>query len=102
MVSFLSAFLFVCFESSDLITRMLVAVLWAAIAVLILWCVVNAWESNDWAWLRSVLWWPNAAERGQDAAEETKSTASASESKPRKRRWALFKRHFDTKRTVNV
>ncbi|KAJ7741403.1 hypothetical protein DFH07DRAFT_964959 [Mycena maculata] len=108
MVSFLAAFTFMCFEDSDLLTRTLVAVLWAAVAALILWCVFSAWESGDWDWLRR-LWVFRAADEGEEeqaavAEEEVKSTASV-DSKPRKRRWVwpsitLRKASYDSERTV--
>ncbi|KAJ6595731.1 hypothetical protein DFH09DRAFT_973865 [Mycena vulgaris] len=104
MVSFLAAFSFMCFENSDLVTRTLVGVLWAAVAALILWCIFTAWES--WDWLRGFMCWGNTTEddgEQSDAAEEAKSTTS--ESKPRKRRWGwpitgLRKGSYDSERTV--
>ncbi|KAJ7173493.1 hypothetical protein C8R46DRAFT_1082980, partial [Mycena filopes] len=33
----------------------LVGVLWVAVAALILWCVVTAWESTDWDWARKLF-----------------------------------------------
>ncbi|KAJ7037862.1 hypothetical protein C8F04DRAFT_1090422 [Mycena alexandri] len=126
MVSFLAAFSFMCFENSDLLTRSMVAVLWAAVAVLILWCIVTAWESSDWDWLRSLFCWPSvsclpsinsclrpAPDEDEDvdmdaAQDEAKSTVSRSEPKPaRKRRWAwplmsmtLRQGSLDSQRTV--
>ncbi|KAF7301303.1 hypothetical protein MIND_00695300 [Mycena indigotica] len=57
MVSFLAAFSFMCFDASDLKTRSLVAVLFAAIASLILWCIFNDWQTSviDWEWLFVLL-----------------------------------------------
>ncbi|KAJ7640899.1 hypothetical protein DFH06DRAFT_1477813 [Mycena polygramma] len=116
MLSFLAAFSFMCFEQSNLVTRALVAVLWAAVAALILWCVFTAWESGDWDWLRSLFSFScfSCQWRAADAVEddpvqhETKSASAAgSESKPRKRRWAwpiislpLRKESYDSDRTV--
>ncbi|KAJ7266926.1 hypothetical protein B0H12DRAFT_1320913 [Mycena haematopus] len=100
MVSFLAAFSFMCFQESSLLTRTLVAVVWAAVAALILWCVFNSWESSDWDWLQ--------AEDEGDATqqEETKSVVT-SETKPKKKRWtmswpiiALRKESYDSDRTV--
>ncbi|KAJ7754473.1 hypothetical protein B0H16DRAFT_1542487 [Mycena metata] len=124
MVSFLAAFSFMCFENSDLLTRSMVAVLWAAVAVLILWCIVTAWESSDWDWLRNLFCWPvsclpsmdsclrSAPDEDEDVdavQDEAKSTVSQSESKPaRKRRWAwplmsaLRQGSLDSERTVTV
>ncbi|KAJ6595617.1 hypothetical protein DFH09DRAFT_1135118 [Mycena vulgaris] len=45
MVSFLAAFSFMCFESSSVVIRTLIAVLGAAVAALILWCIFAA--GND-------------------------------------------------------
>ncbi|KAF5379211.1 hypothetical protein D9615_005889 [Tricholomella constricta] len=44
MVSFLFAFLYICFEGSDIYTRMLVGAAWVAIASLIMCCIWMAWE----------------------------------------------------------
>lgn len=46
MVSFLAAFLFMCFEKSNIATRLLVGLTWAAIAIMIVWCVWMAWEKR--------------------------------------------------------
>ena len=118
MVSFLAAFSFMCFENSSLITRALVAVVWAAVAALILWCVFTAWESDDWDWLRGLFSWrpfPNNdaavdADADGDGDAEVKSALSHSESKKskptRKRRWwpsmsiNLRKGSVDSERTV--
>ncbi|KAJ6588820.1 hypothetical protein B0H19DRAFT_220413 [Mycena capillaripes] len=118
MVSFLAAFSFMCFLRSSLVTRTLVAVLWAAVAALILWCVFTAWDSGDWDWLRGLLsCWRPAADGAEEedqgdasaaAQDEAKSAAgSESGSKPRKRRWvwpsiaqALRKGSYDSERTV--
>ncbi|KAJ7485389.1 hypothetical protein FB451DRAFT_1127570 [Mycena latifolia] len=83
MVSFLAAFSFMCFENSNLITRTLVGVIWAAVAALILWCIFSAWESGNWDKLRSLLCWGNTstAEEQDDSdmvKEEVKSTAQKS------------------------
>jgi hypothetical protein len=95
-VSFLAAFLFLCFEHSNLITRTLVAVLWAVVAALILWCVFAAWESDEWHWLRSCLlscWWPactaEMAEDNQHAAQDgTESVVPSESKKPWKSLWS--------------
>ncbi|GLB42358.1 putative expressed protein [Lyophyllum shimeji] len=44
MVCFLAAFLFVCFDGSDIYTRLLVGATWVAIAALILCCIWMGWE----------------------------------------------------------
>ncbi|TFK34470.1 hypothetical protein BDQ12DRAFT_738210 [Crucibulum laeve] len=46
MVSFLTAFSLMCFEDSNIPTRLLVGGAWAAIAVLIFWCIWMAWERH--------------------------------------------------------
>jgi len=95
MVSFLAAFSFMCFEDSNLITRTLVAILWGAVAALILWCIFTAWESGDWDWLRRLWCFVGAAEgegesEEQDADAAEKPAEADSEYKPRKRRWAVW------------
>ncbi|KAJ7512644.1 hypothetical protein B0H11DRAFT_1946655 [Mycena galericulata] len=115
MVSFLAAFSFMCFEDADLITRTLVAIVWAAVAALILWCVFTAWESGDWDFLRR-LWcfgsWGAAAAEGEEEQQgeagdepEPKSAVESEPSKPRRRLWAwpsitLRKGSWDSERTV--
>ncbi|KAF9467789.1 hypothetical protein BDZ94DRAFT_1247715 [Collybia nuda] len=44
MVSFLAAFMFMCFQNSSISARLLVGIIWALIAVLIAWCIWTAWE----------------------------------------------------------
>ncbi|KAJ6595706.1 hypothetical protein DFH09DRAFT_145401 [Mycena vulgaris] len=85
MVSFLAAFSFMCFDNSSLITRTLVAILWAAVAALILCCIFTAWESGDWDWLRGFLRMGHAA----DAAEEEANSPTKSEPQ-RRRAWLSF------------
>jgi len=69
MVFFLAAFSFMCFERSSIFTRTLVAVVWTAVATLILWCVFNSFESSDWDWLRGLSYWRRATD-ADDAADE--------------------------------
>ncbi|KAJ7185538.1 hypothetical protein C8R46DRAFT_1060923 [Mycena filopes] len=105
MVSFLAAFLFMCFQDTTLTTRSLVGVLWAAVAALILWCVFMAWESSDWDWARALLCWPLSmnwrlrpasalfsngdAEGAQDEAGSAVSQHGSTPARPRRRlRWA--------------
>ncbi|KAJ7269955.1 hypothetical protein C8J57DRAFT_1227621 [Mycena rebaudengoi] len=91
MVSFLAAFLFMCFQRSDFVTRMLVAMIWVAISALILWCIYNAWEnseSRDWDWLRRLLRGGVSAEEADDGSEEAELETPSSE-QPRKRRSLL-------------
>ncbi|KAJ7485410.1 hypothetical protein FB451DRAFT_1229644 [Mycena latifolia] len=108
MVSFLAAFSFMCFQNTNTMTRTLVAVLWAAVAALILWCIFIAWESTDWDWLRSLLCWGHAAEEDeqQDDTVDAEAKSTASEPKPRKRRWVwpitLRKESYDSERTMHV
>ncbi|KAF7344557.1 hypothetical protein MSAN_01937600 [Mycena sanguinolenta] len=113
MVSFLAAFSFMCFQNSNLLTRTLVAVVWTAVAALILWCVFHAWEGSGWDWLPdffSCLRCPPVEEEDPEVAatqqDETKS-AVTSELKPKKRRWVpswpiitLRKESYDSDRTV--
>ncbi|KAF7301304.1 hypothetical protein MIND_00695400 [Mycena indigotica] len=99
MVSFLAAFSFLCFLHADLKTRALSAVIWGAVAALILWCAVNGWEKGmgDWEWpFLSRLFGtkdeePEAEEDDDDEKstdEVKKETASvASRSKSRTWRW---------------
>lgn len=104
MVSFLAAFSFMCFENSNFVTRTLVAILWAAVAALILWCIFTAWESGDWEWFWGGLscWRPASADADADADEgdgdaaaqdkaenEGVKSDAGSEYKPPKRRWTL-------------
>ncbi|KAJ7792414.1 hypothetical protein B0H14DRAFT_2470155 [Mycena olivaceomarginata] len=122
MVSFLAAFSFMCFQNSNLLTRTLVAVVWAAVAALILWCVFNSWESSDWDWLHGLVSVPScfSSSPADEASsvnqqDDTKSAASVTESnaepKPKKRRWTvtvpswaaaitLRKGSWDSERTV--
>jgi hypothetical protein len=100
MVSFLAAFFFMCFQNSNLLTRTLVAVVWATVAAFILWCVYNSWESSGWDWLHdlvSVPSWFSSPLTGEassgDQQDDTRSAASVAESnaepKPKKRRWTV-------------
>ncbi|KAF8190319.1 hypothetical protein K438DRAFT_1831838 [Mycena galopus ATCC 62051] len=111
MVSFLAAFSFMCFQNSNLLTRTLVAVVWAAVAALILWCVFNSWEERDWAWLRSLgSCFRCPAEQEDESAvpqqDEAKS-AVLSESTFKKRLWSGLwpsstarKESYDSERTA--
>ncbi|KAJ7461632.1 hypothetical protein FB451DRAFT_1268731 [Mycena latifolia] len=108
MVSFLAAFSFMCFQNTNTMTRALVAVLLAAVAALILWCIFTAWESSDWDWLRSLLCWDHATEEDEQQGDvvDTEAKSTTSEPKPRKR-WVwpsitLRKESYNSERTVNV
>jgi hypothetical protein len=49
MISFLTAFFFMCFGNSSLLARTLVAVVCTAFATLILQCAFDSWrQSRDW------------------------------------------------------
>ncbi|KAF7360414.1 hypothetical protein MVEN_00771400 [Mycena venus] len=112
MVSFLAAFSFMCFEHSSLVTRTLVAVVWTAVAALILWCIFNSWESSDWDWLRglvSLSCFRGAADDGEAPAQqdEAKSAVTVESKQPKKRRWSVLwpsitlrKGSWDSERTV--
>ena len=59
MVSFLAAFSFLCFQNSNLTTRLLVGIAWVSITVLITWCILTAWEKREesqWRSLFSSAW----------------------------------------------
>ncbi|KAJ7893577.1 hypothetical protein B0H13DRAFT_2527448 [Mycena leptocephala] len=78
-VSFLTAFLFLCFEHSNLVTRTLVAVLWAVVAALILCCLLSCWRPACTA---------EMTEDNQHATqEETESVVSSESKKPWKSLW---------------
>ncbi|KAJ6595613.1 hypothetical protein DFH09DRAFT_1357542 [Mycena vulgaris] len=81
MISFLAAFSFMCFERSSVVTRTLIAVLWTAVAALILWCIFTAWESGDWDWLQGCPCMGTAT-------EDVLGEPTASKSKQQKWRWA--------------
>ncbi|KAJ6621366.1 hypothetical protein B0H10DRAFT_2215293 [Mycena sp. CBHHK59/15] len=108
MVSFLAAFSFMCFERSSLVTRMLVGVLWTAVASLILWCIFSAWETGDWDWLRRLACGANPADEEYEAQEEKSQTSDeAPKTKPLKIRWAwpkftIRKGSYDSERTVTA
>ncbi|KAF7360384.1 hypothetical protein MVEN_00768200 [Mycena venus] len=74
VMSFLAAFLFLCFEKSSLVTRTLVAVLGIVIAAFVSWCIYANWEGPDWK-MNWAAWWLQDDEP-QDG-------------KPKKRRWAV-------------
>ncbi|KAJ6588850.1 hypothetical protein B0H19DRAFT_1248446 [Mycena capillaripes] len=103
MVSFLVAFLLMCFEKSNLVTRTLVAVIWTVVAVLILWCVFTVWEGGDWDWPRDLLsyWRPSAdaGEEGQGDAVQDGATSAVSNSKPWKSWWTIALRKSRITRT---
>ncbi|KAJ6588818.1 hypothetical protein B0H19DRAFT_220534 [Mycena capillaripes] len=44
MLLFFVAFSFMCFQQSSFVTRMLVGLLWTAVAAFILWCIFIGWE----------------------------------------------------------
>ncbi|KAJ7291729.1 hypothetical protein C8J57DRAFT_1273838, partial [Mycena rebaudengoi] len=109
MVSFLAAFSFMCFDDSSIITRLLVGIVWAAVAALILWCIVAAWEngqSREWGWLRHFTCTASAgdtADDDDDVSEKAKSETRSS--KPPKRKWTwpiitIRKASWDSERTV--
>ncbi|KAJ6488057.1 hypothetical protein C8R45DRAFT_265104 [Mycena sanguinolenta] len=116
MVSFLAAFSFMCFQKSSLLTRTLVAVVWTAVAALILWCVFNSWERSDWDWLRDMVSCSSLRSSEEEEAQEgeatqqddVKSAVTAELGlKPKKRRWvpswpiiSLRKGSYDSERTV--
>ncbi|KAJ7444796.1 hypothetical protein B0H11DRAFT_437351 [Mycena galericulata] len=115
MVSFFAAFSLMCFEDADRVTRTLVAIVWAAVVALILWCVFTAWESGDWDFLRRLWYFGSGRAAAAEDKEEQQGEAgdeaepeSAGESeqcKPRRRRWAwpsitLRKGSSDSKRAV--
>ncbi|KAJ8473668.1 hypothetical protein ONZ45_g16209 [Pleurotus djamor] len=56
MLAFLSAFSFLCFDSTDLATRLVVMSVCLPIAILIVWCIWYTWESHGPnAWWESVF-----------------------------------------------
>jgi hypothetical protein len=46
MVSFLVAFLILCFQDSDIVTLILIGSLSGVITVLVVWCVWASWEKH--------------------------------------------------------
>ena len=46
MVSFLVAFLILCFEGSDIVTRILIGSLSGVITVLVVWCIWTSWKEH--------------------------------------------------------
>ncbi|KAK7044635.1 hypothetical protein R3P38DRAFT_3388945 [Favolaschia claudopus] len=114
MVAFMAAFSFMCFVQASLLPRMLVAGAWTAVAALVLWCIVNAWDTDSaWHWLGSLMSRirpieEEALSEDDHPQDEVKSTMS-SESRPKKRRWTvtwasiagtLRKGSWDSERTV--
>ncbi|KAJ6511206.1 hypothetical protein C8R45DRAFT_966380 [Mycena sanguinolenta] len=111
MLFFLVAFSLVCFQQTNLLTRTLVAVSWAVIAALILWCVFNMWETS-WDWLRKLGSWllRSQEEEAVDDADATQEdearSAVMSEFRPPKWRWAIsrpiaiFRKMYKLKRPV--
>ncbi|KAF7325825.1 hypothetical protein MKEN_00433200 [Mycena kentingensis (nom. inval.)] len=123
MVSFLAAFSFMCFEDADLKTRSLVAILWGAVAALVLWCIVNGWESkSDWTSIsllgtlfrrREGSQEEDGSEAGteeksriEEIEEDAKSARSrqTGDTKRKKRRWwphiSLRKGSMDSEKTM--
>jgi hypothetical protein len=47
MLSFLTAFCFMCFQDSSSATRSFVGSLCIAVAILVSWCVWTSWEKRD-------------------------------------------------------
>ncbi|KAJ7269953.1 hypothetical protein C8J57DRAFT_1509064 [Mycena rebaudengoi] len=94
MVSFLAAFLFMCFQHSDFVTLKLVVIIWVAISALILWCIYNAWEHSEnrhWDWLLRLLRGGVSAEEADDGSEEAElETPSSEQPKTRRSLLALF------------
>ncbi|KAJ8517952.1 hypothetical protein ONZ45_g4944 [Pleurotus djamor] len=97
MLAFLSAFAFLCFDSTDLATRLVVMSVCLPIAILIAWCIWYAWEShgpNAWwesafgtlgGWTTFVLGKCQPAQQAQDESGKVVSQ------RPRKvLRWAAF------------
>ncbi|KAJ7664314.1 hypothetical protein B0H17DRAFT_301858 [Mycena rosella] len=105
MVSFLAAFSFMCFENSSLVTRTLVGVLWAAVAVLILWCIINAWERTYyWGWLWRLFYRCKETGPAEDRGDVVEEEANTVESRSRTRWWTsiarLCRRSYDSEQTV--
>lgn len=46
MVSFLAAFLLLCFEDSTIVIRSIIGCLSGVIAVLVAWCIWSSWEKH--------------------------------------------------------
>ncbi|KAF7361085.1 hypothetical protein MSAN_01139600 [Mycena sanguinolenta] len=107
IVFFLTAFSFMCFQNTNLLTRTLVAMVWAVVAALILWCVFNLWETS-WDWLRDLgSWLRRFPTKGADTIQELEARSGVtSESKHKKWRWVvswptiILKETYDSERSV--
>ncbi|KAL4258997.1 hypothetical protein AB1N83_007696 [Pleurotus pulmonarius] len=58
MLAFVGSFSFLCFDSTNLVTRLLVGAVCVVIAALIIWCIWYAWESSG-----HEPWWKPALEK---------------------------------------
>ncbi|KAF4583408.1 hypothetical protein AB1N83_008525 [Pleurotus pulmonarius] len=58
MLVFVGSFSFLCFDSTNLVTRLLVGPVCVVIAALIIWCIWYAWESSE-----HEPWWKPAPEK---------------------------------------
>ncbi|KAJ7512665.1 hypothetical protein B0H11DRAFT_1787265 [Mycena galericulata] len=88
LILFLAAFSFNCFHHSSLVTHIFVALLWIAVAALILWCIYNGYEAPAWVWLKRL-------DSTSDAEESEPTVAEQEPPKPAKRRWWLSRKDSD-------
>ncbi|KAK7023181.1 hypothetical protein R3P38DRAFT_3537281 [Favolaschia claudopus] len=98
MVGFMAAFSFMCFTQANLLCRILVAGVWIAVAVLILWCIFHTWNTN-WEWLGLLTWMSRlGASVEEEAASELSKedhpqngakSSMSSESRQKKRWWTV-------------
>ncbi|KAF7426196.1 hypothetical protein PC9H_008563 [Pleurotus ostreatus] len=58
MLAFVGSFSFLCFDSTSLVTRLLVGAVCVVITALIVWCIWYAWESSG-----HESWWKSAFEK---------------------------------------
>ncbi|KAK7052040.1 hypothetical protein R3P38DRAFT_3255270 [Favolaschia claudopus] len=89
MVAFIAAFSFMCFTQANLLSRILVACVWIAVAALTLWCIVYC---CDWDWLGPLMSRLGFVEEGAASSEKDHPQAAVestmcTESRSIKRWW---------------
>ncbi|KAI0763100.1 hypothetical protein BD413DRAFT_484729 [Trametes elegans] len=90
MVTFLLAFSFECFGTSDMVSVYATSGAWVAVALLVFWCVFTGWESGETSvWDRPKEWWarlfPEQDEGTTAGGRGSLAAGSMSEKTPR--RW---------------
>ena len=75
ILAFLTSFSFLCFDSTDPTTRLLVGAAYVIVAALIIWCIWYAWESQG----HEPLWWKSAFEKLESSESPSDHTEDGDE-----------------------